>query len=183
LPSTPKAKRLAETLCVAYRNQHRLPIVNARPFAFVGPYQLLDRPWAINNFIRDALQGGPIRIQGDGETVRSYMYGSDMAWWLLRILVRGAVGASYNVGSSRGVTLAQLAEMVAGGLPKRPRVLLGVSPVQRLHRSRLVPDVGLAQDTLGLKQTVDLETALRRTIWWHESRGRAEGANRESESA
>ncbi|MBK8783846.1 MAG: NAD(P)-dependent oxidoreductase [Anaerolineales bacterium] len=52
----PEAKRFAETLCAVYRSQHRLPIVNTRPFAFIGPYQLLDRPWAINNFIRDGLQ-------------------------------------------------------------------------------------------------------------------------------
>lgn len=164
----PEAKRFAETLCVAYRNQHRLPIVNTRPFAFIGPYQLLDRPWAINNFVRDGLQGGPIRIQGDGETIRSYLYASDMAWWLLCILVQGTVGSSYNIGSPQGVTLARLADIVASNFLARPRILLGVSSDRHLHRSKFVPDVSLAQKTLGLSQTVDLETALRRTILWHQ---------------
>ena len=35
----PESKRIAETICSVYRNQQRLPIVNARPFAFIGPYQ------------------------------------------------------------------------------------------------------------------------------------------------
>jgi dTDP-glucose 4,6-dehydratase len=163
-----EAKRFGETLCATYRNQHRLPIVNARPFAFLGPYQLLDRPWAINNFIRDSLRGGPIRIQGDGETVRSYMYASDMAWWILCILVQGAVGKSYNVGSPQSLTLAQLAEKVAVNFPERPKITLGFSSDRMLRRSKFIPDVSLIQDTLGLTLTVDLETAIQRTILWNQ---------------
>ena len=58
--------------------------------------------------------------------MRSYLYASDMAWWLLRILVQGAVGSSYNVGSPQGVTLARLAEIVASNFLARPQVLFGV---------------------------------------------------------
>jgi dTDP-glucose 4,6-dehydratase len=166
----PEAKRFAETLCTVYRSQHRLPIVNTRPFAFVGPYQLLDRPWAVNNFVRDALQGGPIRIQGDGETMRSYLYASDMAWWLLNILVQGIVGLSYNIGSPQGIPLAKLANIVASSFLVRPQVLLGVSSDLHVRRSKFVPDVSLAENTLGLKLTVDLEAAIRRTILWHQIR-------------
>ena len=171
-----EAKRCAETLCAAYRTQHRLPIVNARPFAFIGPYQLLDRPWAINNFIRDSLLGGPIRILGDGQTVRSYMYPSDMAFWLLTILVRATVGLSYNVGSPDGVTLQQLAEQIAEHFPTRPKILTSASPESALHRSRFVPDVTLARNTLGVSLRVDLETAIRRTLLWYHSAQRVESA-------
>ena len=164
-----EAKRMGETLCAVYRNQHRLPIVNVRPFAFIGPYQLLDRPWAINNFIRDGLLGGPIRILGDGETVRSYMYPSDMAWWLLRILAQGTVGTTYNVGSPYGLTLKQLAEKISSHFPVRPKILAHVSSDKSLRCSKFVPDVSLAQNTLGLNITVDLDTAIRRTIIWNQA--------------
>ncbi|MBI2094596.1 MAG: NAD-dependent epimerase/dehydratase family protein [Candidatus Omnitrophica bacterium] len=167
-----ESKRFAETLCVAYRSQHRLPVVTARPFAFIGPYQLLDRPWAVNNFIRDGLLGGPIRILGDGQTVRSYMYPSDMVFWLLRILAAGIPGQSYNVGSPHGVTLQQLAEKVAACFPAPPKILSRLSPEQALHRSRFVPDVRLAEETLGLRLTVDLENALRRTILWNQAQNK-----------
>ncbi len=167
-----EAKRFAETLCAAYRNQHRLPVLTARPFAFIGPYQLLDRPWAVNNFIRDGLMGGPIRILGDGQTVRSYMYPSDMAFWLLRILAAGAPGQNYNVGSSHGVTLQQLAEKIAEAVPVRPKILSRVSQEASPHRTRFVPDVSLAEKTLGLKITVDLDTAIRRTLLWNEAQNK-----------
>ena len=164
-----EAKRMGETLCAVYRNQHRLPVVNVRPFAFIGPYQLLDKPWAINNFIRDGLLGGPIRILGDGETVRSYMYPSDMAWWLLRILAQGTVGTSYNVGSPHGVTLQKLAEKIAGHLPVRPEILSRLSSDKSLRRSKFVPDVSLAMNALSLNINVDLDAAIKRTIIWNRS--------------
>jgi nucleoside-diphosphate-sugar epimerase len=170
-----EAKRLAETLCAAYRNQHRLPIVNARPFAFIGPYQLLDRPWAVNNFLRDGLLGGPIRIQGDGETVRSYLYPSDMAWWLLRLLLDGKTGASYNVGSPEAVTLLSLAQRISELLPARPDVLTRQAR-EGAPRSTFVPDVTLSRQELGLSASVDLDTALRRTLAWNRAtigRGRS----------
>jgi dTDP-glucose 4,6-dehydratase len=163
-----EAKRIGETLCTVYRNQYRLPIVNARPFAFIGPYQLLDRPWAINNFIRDSLAGGPIRILGDGETVRSYMYPSDMAWWLLNILARGSVGASYNVGSPHGVTLQYLAERIARRFSPPPKIVSNVAGDKGGKRTKSVPDVSLAARRLGLETKVDLDTAIMRTILWNQ---------------
>jgi nucleoside-diphosphate-sugar epimerase len=45
-----EAKRAAENLAAIYRSQFRLPISTVRPFTFAGPYQELDRPWALNNF-------------------------------------------------------------------------------------------------------------------------------------
>jgi dTDP-glucose 4,6-dehydratase len=161
-----EAKRMSETLCAVYRNQHRLPIVNVRPFAFIGPYQHLDRPWAINNFIRDSLLGGPIRILSDGETIRSYMYPSDMAWWILNILVRGKEGTNYNIGSPYGVTLKELAEKITSYFSVKPKILSHVSSDKSLRRTKFVPDITYAQKTLMLDLKVDLDEAIKRTLTW-----------------
>lgn len=165
----PEAKRFAETLCVAYRSQFKLPIVTVRPFAFIGPYQLLDKPWALNNFLRDSLFGRTIRILGDEETVRSYMYASDMAVWILRILIDGIVGVAYNIGSPYGITLRHLSEKIAGNFPIPPRIVSS-SPTGNSRRSRFVPDVTLAQKTLGLTLKIDIDEAIKRTIYWHKLR-------------
>lgn len=163
-----ESKRAAETLCASFRSQQGLPIVVARPFAFIGPYQLLDRPWAVNNFLRDGLLGGPIRIQGDGTTVRSYMYGADMAYWLLRMLVAGRPGAAYNVGSPHEICLKDLASKIAQLVPGRPRVEIGKLRGGRTPRAHWVPDVSLARRELGLDLRVDLDTALLRTLRWNQ---------------
>lgn len=160
------AKRMGETLAATYRSQHRLPVMTVRPFAFVGPYQRLDRPWAINNFLRDALNGGPIRVHGDGQTVRSYMYGADAAWWLLTILAQGEVGKSYNLGSDQPIRIDDLAHLVADMVAGRPAVTVGLF-VNSAPRSSFVPSLVLAHETLGLHVATSLTDALRKTISWN----------------
>jgi dTDP-glucose 4,6-dehydratase len=166
-----EAKRYAETLCAAARSQARLPIVTARPFAFVGPHQALDSPWAINNFIRDAISRNPIRVFGDGQTVRSYMYPSDLALWLLRILTAGTSGLAYNVGSPEGTTLENVARLVSNHFEPRPEIRLRTAPNVG-QRSRFVPDTSLAR-ALGLTLTVGLEEAIAKTVRWNRARAGA----------
>ncbi|MHB8635073.1 MAG: NAD-dependent epimerase/dehydratase family protein [Fimbriimonadaceae bacterium] len=161
-----EAKRVAETICAAYGSQYRVPVTTARPFAFVGPYQLLDRPWAVNNFVRDATIGGNLRIHGDGLTVRSYMYPADMAAWLLVMLVDGEDGAAYNVGHPNGITLLELAEKIVRLAPRPVKIETDVLPEGRGSHSRFVPDVSKAQHKLHLSINFELETALQRMMAW-----------------
>ncbi len=164
-----EAKRFSETLCAAHRNQFKMPVVTARPFAFIGPYQLLDKPWAVNNFINDALRGGPINILGDEKTVRSYMYPSDLAFWLLRILAAGESGRIYNVGSPCGVTLKELADKIAANFTPQPEIVLASKDHKQQHRSRFVPDVKASQSELGLKIKVGIDEAIKKTLLWHKA--------------
>lgn len=170
----PEAKRAAETVLAAHRSANRLTTVTVRPFAFIGPVQALTAPWAVNNFLQDALHGGPIRILGNAGTVRSYLYPTDMAVWMLTALVRGRNGAAYNLGSRTGVTLRELADRVAAHAEGRIDVVEGGRGQRQTPPSRFLPDVSAAQADLGVTETVDLDTAIRRTLAWH----RATGAGR-----
>lgn len=162
-----EAKRMSETLCSIYRNQHRLPINIVRPFAFIGPYQKLDKPWAVNNFIREALIGGKIRILGDENSVRSYMYGSDMAFWMLRVLSCGYSGDVYNVGSDEGISLKELAKLIIK--INNGKIEFTCKSIKdnnnKIHS--LVPDISKANN-LDLKITYSLNEALERTIKWNQ---------------
>jgi len=166
-----EAKRYAETLCSAARSQARTPIVTARPFAFIGPYQSLEAPWAINNFIHDALRGNTIRVLGDGNTVRSYLYASDMAFWLLRILTQGNSGEIYNVGSPEAISLRNLAEMIAQQIKLKPDIQLQTSSATHIPVSRFVPDISKIKNKLKLEVTVSLHEAVKRTIIWNQQNG------------
>ena len=160
-----EAKRAAENLAAIYRSQFRMPISTIRPFTFAGPYQELDRPWALNSFLRDVLTGSDIRIHGDGNARRSYMYGSDAAWWTLAALVNGADGATYNVGSPTAVTHLELVKLIGEHISPKPRVVLNTVPSKQ-KQDDLYPDVTFTQKNLGVTQTCSLEQTVDKTWRW-----------------
>jgi dTDP-glucose 4,6-dehydratase len=143
----------------------------ARCFAFVGPYLPLDTHFAIGNFIRDRLAGGPIRVGGDGTPVRSYMYAGDLVVWLLTILLRGQNGRAYNVGSEEAITIAETARAVATALPPEVPVEIAGNPNRPGAANRYVPSTGRARQELGLRCEVSLADAIRRTYAWCQARG------------
>lgn len=161
-----EGKRFGETLCAAARSQGRIPVLTARPFAVLGPYQSIESPWAASNFIHDAVAGSPIRILGDGQTVRSYLHGADMAFWYLRILTAGQAGATYNVGSPEPVRLVDLAEKVAALSQPRPEIRLR-SSAGAVASNRAVPDTRAAERDFGLKVRIPLDRTIERTLLWN----------------
>lgn len=162
------AKRFAETICSAARAQSRIPVLVARPFSFIGPYQSLDTPWAQTTFLSDALHGHAIRVLGDGQVVRSYLYGSDAAYWFLRILTAGQSGDVVNVGSPVGVTLQDLAKEVAKNFDPPPEILFNTSPRNAGRPAQLLPDTTHAQNEYGLSVFTPLDEAIKLTVQWHQ---------------
>jgi nucleoside-diphosphate-sugar epimerase len=160
-----ESKRMAEVFAQAAISEAKLPVVIIRPFAFVGPYQSLNLPWAVTDFIRDSFNGGPIRIMGDGAAVRSLMYASDYAFWTLAALARGESRSAYNVGSGDHVDLLSLAKLIAGQFRPEPSILINCG--QGHSPSILVPNVAKAQSVLGVSVTVDLPKALQRSVEWN----------------
>lgn len=163
-----EGKRAAEQLATSALFRTKTELTVARGFAFVGPFLPLDAHFAIGNFIRDAMAGGPIRILGDGTPYRSYMYGSDLATWLWTLLVRGRAGTAYNVGSDDGHPLREIAERV--GRAADVTVDIAKAPVAGAPPSRYVPDTTRARMDLGLVVRVSLDDAIRRTIAFHTSK-------------
>jgi dTDP-glucose 4,6-dehydratase len=161
-----EGKRAAELLCAIYHRKHGIETKIARCFAFVGPYLPLDAHFAIGNFIRDALQGGPIRVKGDGRPYRSYLYAADLAIWLWTILMKGAPCRPYNVGSEEALTVAQVAMCVsaqAGGIP----IDIAERSENSAPRRRYVPATGRVREDLKLRPSLPLEMAVARTLAWH----------------
>ena len=162
-----EGKRAAEALCAAYAQQLGLNCKIARCFAFVGPLLPLDQHFAIGNFIRDGLSGGPIRVQGDGTARRSYMYASDLARWLWTILLSAPSGEAYNVGSAQSVSIEELANIVRLTLAVKTDVIIAQRVLAGSPLHQYVPCVQKAEQQLGLRCGVPLEEAIRKTARSH----------------
>ena len=169
-----EGKRVAELLCALYRERYGLDTVTARAFAFVGPYLPIDAHFAVGNFIRDGMRGGPIRIGGDGTPVRSYMYASDLAVWLWTLFFRGRSGEAYNVGSEEGLTIAELAHAIARCFEPAPKVSIAKASQDGQPVDYYVPSTERARTELGLSVTMGMDEAIDKTINWNRQRGRVE---------
>ncbi len=162
-----EAKRMSEHLCVAYTHGTPVEAVIARPFAFVGPHLPLDQHFAIGNFVGAAIGGTPIRINGDGTPLRSWLYMTDLAVWMWTLLLRGERNRAYNIGSETAFSIADAARLTAETL--RPGLAVEIAGTARADApmNSYVPSTERARSELDLRQTIDLPEALRRTALWN----------------
>jgi len=163
-----EGKRAAEAWANAYCHENNSEFVTARLFAFGGPFLPLDQHFAFGNFIADALAKRPIRVSGSGKSVRSWLAGSDLAHWLLTILLIGRDGRAYNVGSDEACTILELAHLVADAAGRRGLVELTGDDRNREQDSIYVPDISRARDELGLQVRVPLRTLICETLKHYE---------------
>ena len=92
---------------------------------------------------------------------------ADLAIWLWTMLVSGQRNRAYNVGSDEGMTIAEAARLVTTTLhPALPIQIDGI-PDPTTPLNSYVPDITRAQDELGLRVSIPLAEALRRTAFWH----------------
>ena len=162
-----QSRRTAESLACIFGAQFRIPVVTARAFTFIGPYQSVDAPWAINNFIRDTINGNDIRIRGDGSTRRSYLYGSDAAVWLLKIAVAGKNGDIYNVGGEEVISHSEVAYALAKLCSYKPDIVFTGTSAVRDRKFDFFPDLSFGKSSLDLKQAFNVSLSLERSIQWH----------------
>jgi dTDP-glucose 4,6-dehydratase len=161
-----EGKRVAELLCNIYSREYKLNVKTARCFSIVGPYMPLDQHFAIGNFIRDSLQGGPIVISGDGSPLRSYLYAADLIIWLWTILIKGNSCRPYNVGSDAAFSIREVANTVAESVSPCVEVIVARQPSTEVSPERFIPSIVRARSELNLEVFVDLPEAVSRTVKW-----------------
>ncbi len=159
-------KRVAEHLCILYSKQGNMAVKIARCFAFVGPYLPLTSHFAIGNFIHNVRQKEPIHILSDGTSFRSYLYAADLVIWLWTILCQGESGRAFNVGSEESINLVDLAKVVAQSSLIELPVIVAKKPELNTLPMRYVPKTQRAQNELKLKQWVNLNESIQRTLQW-----------------
>jgi|LakMenEpi03Aug12_release.lakeMendotaPanAssembly.Ray.scaffolds.fasta_scaffold138269_2 dTDP-glucose 4,6-dehydratase len=137
-----------------------LPI-SPRLFAFYGPGLPLDKHFAIGNFVRDGLSGGPIRVQGSPDTRRSYMFPTDLVVWLLKSVIDPKI-ENVNIGSEISMTMLDLASMISQLTSKKGVTLINPST----PASNYVPSTEVFRSIYGVNETIGLENGIKLWLEW-----------------
>jgi dTDP-glucose 4,6-dehydratase len=161
-----EAKRFAEAMTMAYHRTHGVDVRIARIFNTFGPAMRPHDGRVVSNFIRQALEGEPLTVYGDGSQTRSFCYVADEVEGLYR-LFRSDVLGPVNVGNPAELRVIELAERVlaltGSASPIEWRPLPEDDP--RVRR----PDTTRARGLLGWEPRVPLDEGLSRTIAYFRS--------------
>ena len=159
-----EGKRIAELYCSTYFKKLGLPVKIARCFAFVGPYLPLDTHFAIGNFINNVLKKEDIVIKGSGNTIRSYMYASDLTISLWKILLKGRSNEAYNVGSEDPISISELAKtIIIYGNSDNNLKVENVGNIQS-SESIYLPSISKFKSELKFDVNIKLEDAIEKTM-------------------
>ncbi|MFL6020025.1 MAG: UDP-glucuronic acid decarboxylase family protein [Gaiellaceae bacterium] len=156
-----EAKRYAEALTMAYHGQQGVDTSIVRIFNTYGPRMRPNDGRAIPTFVRQALEGKPLTVFGDGTQTRSFCYVDD----LIRGLVALAESDEHlpvNLGNPREFTLNELAEAVLRITGSKSDVVHEALPIDDPQVRQ--PDITRAQQLLGWEPTVQLEEGLTRML-------------------
>ena len=156
-----EAKRYAEAMTMAYHRQQGVDTCIVRIFNTYGPRMLPNDGRAIPTFIRQALEGKPLTVFGDGSQTRSFCYVDDLIRGLV-LLAESGEHMPVNIGNPDEFTLLELAQVVVEVTGSRSEIVHEALPTDDPQVRQ--PDISRARDLLGWEPKVDLREGLRKTI-------------------
>ncbi|MCQ4079685.1 SDR family oxidoreductase [Streptomyces sp. RB6PN25] len=156
-----EAKRFGEALTMAYRRSHGVDAKLVRIFNTFGPRMRPDDGRAIPTFVRQALEGQPLTVTGDGTQTRSLCYVDDLVGGLVQMMA-SPHGGPINLGTPHEVSMLDLARWIIELTDSGSQIQLVPRPQDDPEKRR--PDITLARELLGWEPTTDVEQGLRETI-------------------
>jgi dTDP-glucose 4,6-dehydratase len=156
-----EAKRYAEALTMAYHGQQGVDTAIARIFNTYGPRMRPNDGRAVPTFVRQALEGKPLTVFGDGTQTRSFCYVDD----LIRGLVALASSDEHlpvNLGNPREFTLNELADTVLRVTGSKSEIVHEALPIDDPQVRQ--PDITRAKQLLDWEPEIQLEDGLRRML-------------------
>jgi dTDP-glucose 4,6-dehydratase len=158
-----EAKRFGETIVSHFQRQNLASAGIVRIFNTYGPNMDPYDGRVVSNLIRQALQGKPLTIYGNGEQTRSFCYVDDLVRGIRAMGLSTAKGP-INLGNPQERTLLNLAEMILQVTSSSSKLEYHELPEDDPKQRR--PDISKARDLLHWEPTVDISSGLKLTAEW-----------------
>lgn len=169
------SKLIDEFLTLAYHKEKKVPATVVRLFNTVGPRQTGRYGMVIPTFVRQALEGQPVTVYGDGKQQRCFGHVLDVVGALEKLcLADAAIGRVFNIGATDEITIEALAERVVALTGSSSKI--EYVPYDKAYEAgfedmmRRVPDIRRVQETVGYAPTRKLEDILRDVIAFERGR-------------
>jgi dTDP-glucose 4,6-dehydratase len=173
-PSSPysASKAASDHLVRAYHRTFKVPVKITNCSNNYGPYQFPEK--LIPLMILNARDGKPLPVYGQGTNVRDWLYVEDHCEAIWRVVEKGGVGETYNIGGNNEVKNIDVVRSLCRVLSE-----LTHEPVDRYeslityvkdrpgHDLRYAIDATKIKDELGWSPRETFETGLRRTVQWY----------------
>ena len=174
-PNSPysASKAASDHLVRAWFHTYGLPVLTTNCSNNYGPYHFPEK--LIPLVILNALNGQPLPIYGDGMQVRDWLYVGDHCAAIRRVLEKGALGETYNVGGWNEKANLEVVKTICAILDElRPRPN-GGSYVEQIrfvtdrpgHDRRYAIDASKLERELGWKPAETFATGIRKTVEWY----------------
>ncbi len=176
-------KLAVEYFAKAAWDQYHLPYTVVRPFNCVGIGEgralgdveipsgnvKLAMSHVVPDLIQKVLKGqDPLHILGDGQQVRHYTYGADLATGIVAAMEsEHAFNEDFNLSTAESTTVLELARLIWTKChgSDRPFAVISDDPYEYDVQKR-VPDVTKAQQVLGFRARTSLDEMLDVVIPW-----------------
>jgi dTDP-glucose 4,6-dehydratase len=174
-PNSPYAasKAASDHLVRAYHHTYGLPTLITNCSNNYGPFHFPEK--LIPLIIVNALAGRPLPVYGDGMQVRDWLYVKDHCSALRRVLERGCIGETYNIGGWNEKTNIDVVRAICALLDELTPRVDGRSYATQIshvadragHDRRYAIDATKLHLELEWKPVETLESGLRKTVDWY----------------
>lgn len=168
-PASPYAasKAAAEMLVKSYFKTYGSDVIITRCTNNFGSRQFEEK--LIPKVILNAKKNKKIPIYGIGKNIRDWIYVKDHCDALLRILLKGKAGESYNISAGNEISNLKVVKKILK-IMKKPISLIQFTEDRLGHDFRYSMNSSKIQNQLKWKPKIDFDEGLELTINWYLNR-------------
>jgi len=161
------SKSLGEILCFSYYKKYGTRVTIIRPFNTIGKNQVETYGMVVPRFVRQAVFGKNITVQGDGEQTRCFGYVTDVVKGIMDLsFAQKSIGEVYNIGDDREISINALAQKIKTMAQSNSDIVhLPYNSVFRKNqKERRVPSLKKIQKCINYIPSISLEEGLEKII-------------------